>query len=71
MEFLLLLHWAMHCVHIGLEAVLLPNYLVASCRYGISIVLVIGLIFRIAHLFEGGRLWTHFILFLSSDRSVS
>ncbi len=71
MEFLLLSHWAMHCVRIELVGALLPNCSVANYRCVISIALAIGWTVLIVHLFEDDKPWTHFVLFLFSDRNVS
>ena len=61
----------MRYVRIGLGGVLLPNCLVANCKRVIDTVLAIDWFVLIVHLFEGDKLWTHFVLFLFSDRNVS
>ena len=71
MGFLLLLRLAMRYVQIGLRGALLPNCLVADCKYVAGTVLAIDLFVLIVHLFEGVKLWTRFVWFRFSDRSVS
>ncbi len=61
----------MRCVRIELMGVLLPSCLVVDYRCVVGIVLTIGWIILIVHLFEGDKPWTRFALFLFSDRSVS
>ncbi len=61
----------MHCVRIELVGALLPNCSVVDYRCVISIAPAIGWIIPIVRLFGDDKPWTHFVLFLFSDRSVS
>ncbi len=61
MEFLLLLHSAMHYVQIGLEGVLPPSYPVANCTCVTGTVPATDLSVLIVHQFEGDRWLTRFV----------
>ena len=48
--------WARSCARTELSVAIVPSRLVGSCHRFVSIVLAIGLIVLIVHLFVGGKL---------------